>query len=93
MDGFSFGVGGVAAGSRERDFENSFQLPGYVRMDAFAAYKMKVGPTIVTTQFNIRNLLDKTYYESTDPFLNIVPRLGIASSAPLTAIGSIRVEY
>ena len=92
-EGFSFGMGGVAAGEREGDFENSFQLPGYVRMDAFAAYKMKVGATKVTTSFNIRNLLDKDYYESTDPFQNIVPRLGIAPGAPLTAIGSIRVEY
>ena len=65
----------------------------YVRMDAFAAYKMKVGPTKVTTQFNIRNLLDKNYYESTDPDSNIAASLGIAPGAPLTAIGSIRVEY
>lgn len=93
QDGFSFGVGGVAAGQREGDFANSFQLPGYVRMDTFAAYKMKVGPTKVTTQFNIRNLLDKNYYESTDPDSNVTPRLGIAPGAPLTAIGSIRVEY
>ncbi|MFA5985031.1 MAG: TonB-dependent receptor [Methylococcaceae bacterium] len=93
QEGFSFGVGQVAAGSRQGDFENSFQLPGYVRVDAFAAYKLKVGATKITTQFNIRNLLDKKYYESTDPNLNISPRLGIAPGAPLTAIGSIRVEY
>jgi len=91
--GFSFGLGGVAAGEREGDFGNSFQLPGFVRMDAFAAYKLVVNGAKVTTQFNIRNLLDKTYYDSTDPFANINPRLGIAPGAPLTAIGSIRVEY
>ncbi|WP_081917861.1 TonB-dependent receptor [Methylobacter sp. BBA5.1] len=93
QDGLSFGVGGVAAGARQGDFANTFQLPGYVRMDAFAAYKMKVGATKVTAQFNIRNLLDKTYYESTDPDSNVTPRLAIAPGAPLTAIGSIRVEY
>ncbi|WP_407656516.1 TonB-dependent siderophore receptor [Methyloglobulus morosus] len=93
QEGFSFGLGGVAAGARQGDFANSFQMPGYVRMDAFAAYKMKMGPTKVTTQFNIRNLLDKTYYESTDPDSNIASSLGIAPGAPLTAIGSIRVEY
>lgn len=86
-------MGGVAAGARQGDFANSFQLPGYVRMDTFAAYKMKVGPTKVTAQFNIRNLLDKDYYESTDPDSNVTPRLGVAPGAPLTAIGSIRVEY
>jgi iron complex outermembrane receptor protein len=61
QEGLSFGLGGVAAGVRQGDFANSFQLPGYVRMDAFAAYKMKVGATKVTTQLNIRNLLDKNY--------------------------------
>jgi iron complex outermembrane receptor protein len=93
QEGFSVGVGGVAAGARQGDFANSFLLPGFIRMDAFAAYKMKVGPTKVTTQFNIRNLLDKNYYESTDPNSNVTPRLGVAPGAPLTAIGSIKVEY
>ena len=91
--GLSFGLGGIAAGQRQGDFANSFQLPGYVRLDAFAAYKMKVGLTKVTTQFNIRNLLDKRYYESTDPSLNTSPNLSIAPGAPLTATGSIRIEF
>ncbi len=92
-EGFTFGVGGIAAGQRQGDFANTFQLPGFVRMDAFAAYRMKVGPTRVTAQFNIRNLLDKVYYESTDPDSNVAPRLGVAPGAPLTAIGSLRVEF
>ncbi len=93
QEGFSFGVGGIAVGQRQGDFANTFQLPGFVRMDAFAAYRMKVGPTRVTAQFNIRNLLDKVYYESTDQNSNVTQRLGIAPGAPLTVIGSIRVEY
>lgn len=92
-EGFSLGVGGIAAGQREGDFANSYQLPGFVRVDAFAAYRMKVGTTRVTAQFNIRNLLDKTYYESTDPDSNATPRLSVYPGAPLTATGSIRVEY
>lgn len=93
LKGLSFGVGGVAAGEREGDFANSFQLPGYVRMDAFAAYRWNIQKTRVTAQFNIRNLLDKQYYESTDPESNITPRLGIAPGIPLMAVGSIKVEY
>ncbi|WKJ90292.1 TonB-dependent receptor [Methylomonas montana] len=92
-DGFSAGVGGVAAGAREGDNTNTFQMPGYVRMDAFVAYKQKVGGSRVTAQFNIRNLLDKRYYESTDPDSNVAPALGVYPGAPVTAIGSIRVEY
>jgi iron complex outermembrane recepter protein len=91
--GFSFGLGAFASGARQGDFENSFQLPGYVRMDAFAAYKLKVAGAKITTQFNIRNILEKEYYESTDPFSTVAPALAIAPGAPLTAIGSIRVEY
>lgn len=92
-DGFSAGLGGVAAGTREGDNANSFQMPGYVRMDAFVAYKQKVGGSRISAQFNIRNLLDKRYYESTDPDSNVAPGLGVYPGAPLTAIGSIRVEY
>jgi iron complex outermembrane receptor protein len=92
-EGFSFGIGGVAAGQREGDFQNSFQMPGYVRMDAFAAYKRHIGPTRLTAQFNIRNILDKEYYESTDPDANVAPALGVYPGAPLTAIGSLRLEY
>jgi len=95
-DGFSAGVGGVLASKREGNYPyygDPFQLPGYVRVDAFAAYKMRVGQFPVTAQFNIRNLLDKTYYESTDPDSNVAPQNGIYPGAPLMAIGSIKVEF
>lgn len=96
LEGFSVGLGGVAAGQREGNFfyyGDPFQLPGYVRMDAFAAYKWNVKKTPITAQINIRNLLDKTYYESTDPDSNVSPRYGIYPGAPLMAIGSIKVEF
>jgi iron complex outermembrane receptor protein len=93
LKGLSFGIGAYAAGQREGDNENSFQLPGYVRLDAFTAYQWKVGDSKLTAQFNIRNLLDKTYYESTDPDFNFSPRLGVYPGSPLFAMGSIRFEY
>jgi len=61
-------------------------------MDAFAAYKWNIKKSRVTAQFNIRNLLDKEYYESTDVG-NTAPKNGIYAGAPLTAIGSIKVEF
>ncbi len=98
VDGLSVGLGGVAAGQREGNFyyygsNAQFQLPGYVRMDAFAAYKWRINKIPITAQINIRNLLDKTYYESTDPDSNVSPQNGIAPGAPLTAIGSVKVEF
>lgn len=92
-DGLSFGFGVFAAGQREGDANNTFQLPGYARLDALAAYRWKLGPSRVTAQLNIRNLLDKEYFESTEPFSNAHPRLSVFPGAPLTAIGSLRVEF
>lgn len=93
LEGLSLGIGGVATGQREGDYENTFQMPGYVRMDLFAAYRLPIHQAKVTAQINIRNVLDKRYFESTDPDANVAPRNGIYPGAPLTAIGSIRVEY
>ncbi|MGH8653403.1 MAG: TonB-dependent siderophore receptor [Gammaproteobacteria bacterium] len=91
-DGLSFGLGVFAYGQREGDNENSFQLPGYARLDALAAYRWKIGPSRVIAQLNVRNLLDKEYYESADA-INNPPRLAIVPGAPLTVLGSIRVEF
>jgi iron complex outermembrane receptor protein len=62
-------------------------------MDAFTSYAFRIGKSRLITQFNIRNLLNKTYYESTDPFQNAPPRVGIYPGAPLSAMGSIRLEF
>ncbi|MFZ2169356.1 MAG: TonB-dependent receptor [Methylococcaceae bacterium] len=93
LNGLSFGVGVFAAGQRQGDNDNTFVLPGYARLDAFTSYAYQLGDSRLITQFNIRNLLDKTYYESTDPFQNAPPRVGIYPGAPLTAMGSIRLEF
>ena len=93
LNGLSFGLGLFAAGQRQGDNDNTFILPGYVRLDAFTSYAHQLGKSRVIVQFNVRNLLDKTYYESTDPFLNAPPRVGIYPGAPLTAMGSVRVEF
>ncbi|WP_434151347.1 TonB-dependent siderophore receptor [Methylocaldum gracile subsp. desertum] len=93
LNGLSFGAGVFIAGQREGDDANTFVLPGYVRLDAFAAYRYRLGDANLIAQFNIRNLLDKTYYESTDPFQSAPPRVGIYPGAPLMAMGSIRLEF
>jgi iron complex outermembrane receptor protein len=93
--GLEVGAGLFAAGLRQGDESNSFQLPGYVRLDAAAAYHWQVGRSRLTARLNIYNLLDQRYFESsnlTDPLVRI-PRLGIVSGAPLTVLGSIQVAY
>jgi iron complex outermembrane receptor protein len=93
LNGWQFGVGVFAAGQRQGDDDNTFALPGYVRLDAYTGYTYQLRDSRLTVQFNIRNLLDKTYYESTDPFQNAPPRVGIYPGAPLTAMGSVRLEF
>lgn len=96
LDGLSIGIGGVAADTREGNYSyygSPFQLPGYVRADTYAAYKFYVNKTKVTAQINIRNLLDKRYYESTDPDSNVSPQNGVYPGTPLMAVGSVKVEF
>jgi len=82
-----------AVGKRDGDIQNTFKLPGYARLDAFAAYRVKMGPARLTAQINARNILDERYYAFTDPDFNVVPRLGVYPGAPLTVMGSMRLEY
>lgn len=86
------GAGVFAAGQRQGDFNNTFQLPGYVRLDAYAAYHWKIGPTRMTAQVNINNLLDKEYFLSANEF-NGNSRAAIFPGEPLTVLGSLRLEF
>lgn len=93
-EGLTLGLGAFAAGRREGDSENTFLLPGYAHLDALVGYHWKLGPSRLSAQLNIRNLLDKEYFESTD-FEGVEgpARTGIMAGAPLTVLGSIRVEF
>lgn len=93
--GFSAGAGLFLASDRAGNIDNSFDLPGYGRVDAMLRYQRKVGPTNVSVQFNIENLLDKEYIASSNGFFR-----GSASfihqtlpGDPRTFLGSIRVEF
>lgn len=61
--GLSVGFGAYVSGSRHGDIQNTFTLPGYVRLDGFAAYKWMMGPTRAIAQVTVRNLLNQEYYE------------------------------
>ncbi|MGH9960315.1 MAG: TonB-dependent siderophore receptor, partial [Pyrinomonadaceae bacterium] len=93
LKGLRLGFGAFAVGSRQGDAENTFILPGYVRLDAFAGYSFNVGASRLTAQLNIENLADKDYFEGTDVYFNSGGRLGIFPGAPLTVIGSLRLEF
>lgn len=93
VKGVSLGFGPYIAGSRHGDIQNTFTLPGYVRLDGFAAYRWMIGPVRAIAQLTVRNLLNQQYYENTDPELNATPRNAVYPGAPLTFYGSLRLEY
>ncbi|QSA96007.1 TonB-dependent receptor [Methylococcus sp. EFPC2] len=90
LPGLWSGAGVFVAGQREGDNANSFQLPGFVRVDAALGYSLNVGPSKVSLQFNVNNLLDKQYYASSG---SSGSRTGVLPGSPRTFMGSVRVEF
>lgn len=91
--GVSVGFGAYVSGSRHGDIQNTFTLPGYVRLDGFAAYRWMIGPTRAIAQVTVRNLLNHEYYENADLNSNVAPRMGVYPGVPMTVFGSLRLEY
>ena len=85
---FKAGLGGVLVGKRNGDTSTPVDLPGYITIDAMAAYTMPVGKTRLTTQVNLNNLLDKGYYTGAG-----YGRNSITTGEPLSVMGSIRLQY
>jgi iron complex outermembrane receptor protein len=88
----SAGAGVFARGQRQGDNENTFQLPGYATIDAFASYSFNFERGRLTPQVNFVNLLDKRYFLNTNVY-DAYPRLGIMPGQPFTIIGSVRWEF
>lgn len=91
LKGLSVGIGTYIAGKREGDVANSYQLPGYVRVDTFAGYTMNLGSTKLTTQLNVNNILDKRYFFAGAPYS--ANRAFNIPGEPLMVMGSIKLEY
>lgn len=81
-------LGVIAVGKRKGDRVNSFQLPGYGRVDAMLSYAPRLGPSRMRLQLNIYNLLDKKYYANSGG-----SRWNIMPGAPRSILGSVRFEF
>jgi iron complex outermembrane receptor protein len=88
-DHLKIGAGVFAQGKRAGDNDNTYDLAGFVRLDAMASYSWNVGHTKLTTQFNVNNLLDKDYYRGS----RFSDRTGALPGEPISFIGSLRVDY
>jgi len=86
------GGGAVVRGERQGDTQNTFQLPSYVSVDAFASYRITVGRSRIVPQVNITNLTNAVYYVNSNNF-DSNPRAGIMPGQPRSVMASIRWEY
>lgn len=87
LPGLSAGLGVYLAGERQGNLANTFQLPGYVRLDASVKYLHKIGDKSLTVQFNAQNLLDQEYFVAARNSLSMTP------TKPLNFIGSVRLDF
>jgi len=83
------GAGVFFQGQRQGDNANSFQLPGYARVDAMASYAFKAGTSKGSVQVNLKNVFDKVYYSGSHPLV----RDWIQPGAPRTASVTLRLDY
>lgn len=90
LEGFGIGGGIYAAGKRQGDIDNTFQIPGFVRLDAALYYRKPevMRRTNLIASINFRNLLDQRFFEGTQE-----SRTSIIPGAPLTVIASIKLEF
>ncbi|MGH6834040.1 MAG: TonB-dependent siderophore receptor [Methylocella sp.] len=91
LQGWRAGGGVFAASNRWGDDQNTFILPAYARLDAFARYQTVIGPTRVSAQINVYNITNTKYYSGVSFFGT--PRTEIFPGAPRSIIASLRVEY
>lgn len=83
------GAGVFAQGQRQGDIGNTFQLPGYARIDAMLAYRFALGSARAALQFNVDNLFDKKYYSGSHQYAQDWIKLG----TPRTARATLRLDY
>ncbi|SCX33182.1 TonB-dependent siderophore receptor [Agrobacterium rosae] len=77
--------GGIrAVGDRAGINNNSYDLPGYAVVDAFATYTFDLERPI-TLQLNLKNIFDRTYYTSSIGSTALGNQIGEPFNATLTA--------
>lgn len=83
------GGGVTLRSSRQGDWQNDFELPGYTSLDAMARYPFQLSGHRFVAQLNAYNLLNAKYYVSSGEF----GRSRIAPGAPLNVLGTVRAEF
>lgn len=85
-EGWALGAGVYASSQRQGDDANTWQLPGYARVDAMAAYRTRIGSRRLTAQLNLNNVFDRSYFDRGG--------YGMAAyGAPRNLSGSLKLEF
>jgi iron complex outermembrane receptor protein len=87
LHGLKLGVGGIARGGRDGDNANDYALPGFVKWNTFASYGWRLGGTQLSTQLNIDNVFNKSYFESVSGTRTVMP------GYPRRWLASLRMEF
>ena len=85
LRGLAFGAGVYLFGPREATLPNTFDLPGFTRVDLEVSYRL--AGDHVRLQFNVKNLTDKKYFEANDQAYQFNP------AAPRTFLGTVAVGF
>lgn len=91
--GFRIGGGVTAATQAWADIQNTYVLPGWARLDAFASYATLYEGHRLTAQLNLRNINNAQYFNGADIFFNNFTRLNLLPADPFTAVGTLRFEW
>lgn len=89
LRGLSFGAGAYFQSQKQGNNANTYQLPGWGRLDAMIKYQLPFTQKSKTTlQLNVENLLDHEYYAASSG-----NQFFVNPGAPRTFIGSVKVEF
>ncbi|MEM6611552.1 MAG: TonB-dependent siderophore receptor [Cyanobacteria bacterium P01_C01_bin.72] len=81
--GLGFGLGIFVVGDRPGDLDNSFELPGYTRVDASIAYEEEG----LRAAVNFKNLFDNEFFASAQSANLVFP------ADPFTVVGSLSYKF
>lgn len=92
LAGLTLGGGALFRGEQVNLLGPLGNLPGVATLNLLAGYQRKVGPTKLSVQLNVDNVLDKTYFESVDGAGQGGP-VAFIPNAGRTFLGQIGIEW
>jgi iron complex outermembrane receptor protein len=84
LQGLGFGIGLFYVDNRPGDFDNTYELPSFIRTDAAVYYRGDNWRAAI----NVKNLFDERYFAGAD-----FGRTTVRPGEPFTIVGSISVEF